>query len=127
MGEAKNRKHEIEALKARGKKPNQTTCPPIFKSALIGQMKQESKENFAKVFTGKGAKLYYNELGLFTINNGSYAVWGDGDMIGFTDLTNQLDIGGVMNAMSCMWKDAAAVKWLEAFAKEEGYSALKVA
>ena len=127
MGEAKKRKHEIEALKAKGKKSNQTTLPPIFKSVLIGQMKQESKENFAKVFTGERARLYYNELGLFTINNGNHAVYAYEDMICFTDLTSQMDIGGVMNVATTMWKDVAAAKWLEAFAKEQGYSSLKVA
>ena len=127
MGEAKNRKHEIEALKARGKKSNQTTCPPIFNSALVGQMKQESKENFAKVFTGKGARLYYNEVGLFTINNGKTAVYAINDFICFTDLEHQFDIGGVMNCTTFSWRDEAAVKWLEMFAKEEGYSSLEAA
>ena len=127
MGEAKNRKHEIEALKARGKKSNQTTLPTIFKSALIGQMKQESKENFAKVFTGGSARLYYNELGLFTINNGKFAVHAINDFICFTDLEHQFDIGGVMNCTTTSWKDEFAVKWLEMFAKEQGYSSLEAA
>ena len=117
----------FKMLNGKGKKSNQTTLSSVFNSVLIEQMKRESKENFARVFADKGVRLYYNELGLFTINNGKHAVYAIGSAICFTDLTHQIDIGGVRNCTTISWKDKAAVKWLEMFAKSRGYSSLEVA